>query len=160
MMNQWTEENGIQNQWTSTFRSYLGQRCSKIVHDLVAPDNNRENKDVLEGHLHIVIFWNMAIDRCGHTVAFEWISKRCTPPRLTAEQCCTWRTISYCHPLKHGYRQMSLHNCIEWMSERHPPRRLIVGQFVLKPNKHFTAWVWVIKATSLMRPRHFFSQSD
>jgi len=43
----------------------------------VNPDNNQENKDVLEGHLHIVIFWNMAVDRCGHIVAFERISKRC-----------------------------------------------------------------------------------
>ena len=87
------------------------------------------------------------------------IEKMCTPPRLIVEQCCTWRTISYCHHLKHGYRQMLSHNCIEWMSERHPPRRLTMRQFGLKPNVHFIAWVWVIKA-SLIRPWHFFSQSD
>jgi hypothetical protein len=34
----------------------LGQCCSKTIHDLVNPDNNQENKDVVEGHLHIVIF--------------------------------------------------------------------------------------------------------
>jgi len=50
----------------------------------------------------------------------EWMAKRCIPPILTVEQCCTWRTISYCHPLKHGYRQMLSHNCIEWMSEKAP----------------------------------------
>jgi len=54
---------------------------------------------------------------------------------------------------------MLSHDCIEWMLERHPPRRLTVGQFVLKPNAHFTAWVWVIKATSLIRPRHFLFTS-
>ena len=159
------------NQWTSTFRSYWGQCCSKIVHDLVNPVNNRESKDTLEGNLYIVIFWNMAIDRCGHTVAFKqiwkrcahhqdwrwtkdvpeghfhsiifwnmasnrwgymnkcnWMVKRCTPPRLIAEQCCTWRITSYYH-LQHGYDfwTMLSHSCI-WMNiGRMHSSRLTVG---------------------------------
>jgi hypothetical protein len=40
----------------STFKSYWGQCCSKIVHDLVNLDNNRESKDILEGNLYIVTF--------------------------------------------------------------------------------------------------------
>jgi hypothetical protein len=36
------------------------------------------------------------------------------------------------------------------MPERRPPPRLAMGQFVLKPNTHFTAWVRVIKTTLLM----------
>ena len=124
------------------------------------PCRQWRNKDVLEGHFHIIIFWNMASNRWRYIDECNWMVKRCTPPRLNVEQCCTWRTISYCHPLKHGYRPKLSRNYIEWMSERHPPRRLIVGQLVLKPDERFTAWVWVIKAASLMRLRHFFSQSD
>jgi len=148
------------NQWTSTFRSYWGQCRSKIVHALVNSVSNGEtkmylkdsfisssfktwlvidedtrmnviewwkdahhqdwlwNKAALERQSHMVILWNMVIDRCYHTTA--------------------------------------LNEC----RKGHPPRRLTMGKFILKPNVHFTAWVWVIKATSLMRPRHFFSQSD
>jgi hypothetical protein len=74
----------------------------------------------------------MTPDICYQVSAFEWTSNICIPPRLIVEQCCTWRTISYCHHLKHGYRQMLSHNCIEWMSERHPPRRLTVGPSILE----------------------------
>ena len=125
------------------------------------PYRQWRNKDVLEGHFHIIIFWNMASNRWRYIDECNWMVKRRTPPRLTMEQCCTWRTISYCHPMKHGYWQTLPRNCIEWMSERHPPWRLTVwDNFVLKPDEHFTTWVWVIKAASLMRLRHFFSQSD
>jgi hypothetical protein len=88
-------------------------------------------------------FWNMAIDRCRHTVA--WILKRCTHHQ-------DWR---WTKDVPEGnfhiiiFWNMAIDRCghtvaFEWMSERHPPRRLIMGQFVLKPNTHFTAWVWVI----------------
>ena len=124
------------------------------------PCRQWRNKDVLEGYFHIIIFWNMTSDRWRYMNGCKWMAKRCIPPRLTVEQCCTWRIISYCHPLKHGYRLTLSHNCIEWMSERHPPRRLIVGQLILKLDERFIACVYVIKAASLIRSRHFFSQSD
>ena len=75
-------------------------------------------KAALKEQSHIVIFWNMVIDRSYHITA--------------------------------------LNKC----RKGHQPWRLTMGQFVLKLNVYFTVWVWVIKATSLMRPRHFFSQSD
>jgi len=58
MMNQGTEDNGVQRKIINeqAFRSYWGQCCSKIVHDLMNPVNNRESKDTLEGNLYIVIF--------------------------------------------------------------------------------------------------------
>jgi hypothetical protein len=70
------------------------------------------NKDIPKGHHHIIILWNMVIDWCGHMVTFEWILKRCIPSRLTVEQKYTWRTFSYLHPLKHGYRPMWTHDWI------------------------------------------------
>ena len=124
------------NQWTSTFRSHRGQYCSKTFHDLVNSSSNWKqyciwgttsyfhlgvifwnmvltnviiylllnewrkdahhqdwlwNNATLEGQSHIVILWNMVIDRCYHTT-----------------------TLNECR-------------------KGHPPRRLIVGQFVLKP---------------------------
>ena len=70
------------------------------------------NKDVREEHFHIIILWNMAIDWGGHTIEWEWMVKKGTPPRLVVEQCCIWRIIPYCHPLKYGYRKMLSHNYI------------------------------------------------
>ena len=78
------------------------------------PCRQWRNKDVLEGHFHIIIFWNMASNRWRYTDECNWMVKRCTPQRLTVEQCCTWRTISYYHPLKHGYRQMP--SQLHWMN--------------------------------------------
>jgi hypothetical protein len=121
------------NQWMSTFRSYWGQCCSKIVHDLVNPINNRESKDTLEGNLYIVIFWNMAIDRCGHTVAFERIWKRCAHHQ-------DWRWIKAALKGQSHiviFWNMVINRCycivaLEWMSERCTPPRLTVGPSILE----------------------------
>jgi len=88
------------------------------------------------------------------------MEKMCTPPRLIAEQCCTWRIMSYYH-LQHGYDfwTMLSHSCI-WMNigRMHSPRLTVGPSWSSKA--HFIAWIWVIKWTSLMMPLHFFSQSD
>jgi len=92
------------------------------------PRKQLRNKDVPEEHLHIVIFWNMAIDRCGHTVVFEWILKRCTPPRLMVEQRCTWRTFYIIILWNMAIKWWGYTNECNWMAKRCTPPRLIVGQ--------------------------------
>ena len=142
------------NQWTSTFRSYWGQCCSKIVHDLVNPVNNRESKDTLEGNLLKHGYRPMWAYSCIRTNM-----KRCTPPRLIAEQCCTWRIMSYYH-LQHGYDfwTMLSHSCEYWKDAL---TKTDCGTILFWSSKaHFIAWIWAIKWTSLMMPLHFFSLSD
>jgi len=96
---------------------YWGQCCSKIVHDLVNPDNNRESKDVPEGHLHIIIFWNMASDQWGYTN--ELNSERMHTTKTDGGTMVylkdnfilsspTWLTFERCHHII----------AFEWMSER------------------------------------------
>jgi len=85
--------------------------------------------------------------------------KRCTPPSLIAEQCCTWRIMSYCH-LQHGYDfwTMLSHSCEYWKDAL---TKTDCGTILFWSSKaHFIAWIWVIKWTSLMMPLHFFSLSD
>jgi hypothetical protein len=142
------------NQWTSTFRSYWGQCCSKIVHDLVNPVNNRESKDTLEGNLLKHGYRPMWAYSCIRTNM-----KRCTPPRLIAEQCCTWRIMSYYH-LQHGYDfwTMLSHSCEYWKDAL---TKTDCGTILFWSSKaHFIAWIWVITWTSLMMSRHFFPLSD
>ena len=118
----------------------------------------------LEGYFHIFIL--------GHPLKHDYDSWQ----MLSGE--CIWMNIEHMHTTKTDYGTM-LHlkdnlilssyktwlstdvtTQLHWMNVRKAPtpKTDCVGQFVLKPDEHFTAWVWVIKAASLMRPRHFFSQ--
>jgi hypothetical protein len=84
-MNQWTEDNVVQRQIINerVHSDHTGgniirrQSWSKWSLEAI------ESKDIPEGHFHIVILWNMAIDRWGYTNEYNWMGKRCTPPRLT-----------------------------------------------------------------------------
>jgi len=120
----------------------------------------RWTKDVPEGHFHSIIFWNMASNWWGYMNKCNWMVKRCTPPRLIVEQCCTWRIMSYYH-LQHGYDFWTIlsHSCI-WMNigRMHSPR-LTVGPSCFEARRrtspHEYGW-W----TSLMMPMLFLLWSD
>jgi hypothetical protein len=85
------------NQWTSTFRSHQGAILFKDSQDLVNSSSKWEWWCTWRTSVSRFNLLNMVIDRCGHTIECKWMLKRCTPPRLIVEQCCTWRTSSYLH---------------------------------------------------------------
>ena len=68
------------NQQDKHLDHYWGQCCSKTVSDLMNFSSNwwatLHLKDIFISSSWFIIS-NMAIDRCGHTVAFERIWKRC-----------------------------------------------------------------------------------
>jgi len=83
--------------------------------------------------------------------------KRCTPPRLIAEQCCTWRIMSYYH-LQHGYNfwTMLSHSCEYWKDAlTKTDCGTIYSESQMRTSPHEYGW-W----TSLMMPTHFHSWSD
>jgi hypothetical protein len=85
-------------------------------------------KNVPEGHLHVVILWNMDIDRCGHIVAFEWMIKGCNSPRLKVAQRYTWRTSSCRHSLKMDIDRWGHIVAFEWMTKGCNSPRLTMKQ--------------------------------
>jgi len=85
----------------------------------------------------------MAFDWCGHTIECKWMLKRCTPPGLTIEQCCTGRTFSY-YPLKHGYQLMLSYGFI-WMNVKnmHTTKTdygTIYSEAQMRPSPHEYEW--------------------
>ena len=115
----------------STFKSYWGQCCSKIVHDLVNPINNRESKDILEGNLYIITFWNMGYQPMW---AYSCIWMNIEKMHTTKTDCGNNAALegqSHIVILWNMVIDRCYHNFIEWISEMHPPR-LTVGPSILK----------------------------
>jgi hypothetical protein len=126
----------------------------------VNPVNNRESKDTLEGNLYIVIFWNMAIDRCGHTVAFERIWKDAHHQDWLRNNAAlegqSHIVIIWNMVIDRWYHTIALNECRKGTH----PEDWLWDHLFWRSKTHFIAWIWVIKWTSLMMPLHFFSQSD
>ena len=109
---------------------------------------------------------NMVVDQCGHTIECKWMLKRCIQPRLIMEQCCTWRTSSYLHlGIPSETWLWLLTDVIVWMHLNEHQKDVhhqdwLWDHLFWKSKAHFTAWIWVINWTSLMRPIQFFLQSN